>query len=86
MACADGLVLQLHDRGFGGQQEACNRGGVLEGDAFDLGGDDDAHGDEVAVLVGQGVVAERVIVGFLDLGGDDRAVEAAVLGDLLDWG
>jgi hypothetical protein len=39
------------------------RGGVLQGDALDLGRDDDAHLDQVAVLVGQGVVAE---VGPLD--------------------
>ena len=33
-------------------------GGVLQGGAFDLGGDDHAHLDHVAVFVGQGVVAE----------------------------
>jgi hypothetical protein len=58
--------------------------GVLQGDALDLGGDDDAHLDQVAVLVGQGVVAEVGVVGLLDLVGDDRAVEPAVGGDLLD--
>src|SRR5439155_5492952 len=37
------------------------------------------------VFVGQGVVAE-VAVAFLDLLGDDRTIDAGVVGDLLDGG
>jgi hypothetical protein len=52
------LLLDLADDGVGGQQQAGDRGGVLERDALDLQRDDHAHLDQVAVLFGQGVVAE----------------------------
>lgn len=61
------LLLEFDDGGVGGEEESGDGGGVLEGGAFDLGGDDDAHGDEVAVLVGDGVVAEVGVGVFLDL-------------------
>ena len=61
------LLLEFDDGGVGGQEEARDAGGVLEGDAFDLGGNDDAHFDEVAELVGEGVVAEVGVGVFLDL-------------------
>lgn len=78
------LLLDFDDGGVGGEEEAGDGGGVLECDAFDLGGDDDAHFDEVAVLAGEGVEAEVVGGVFEDVVGDDGAVEAAVGGDLLD--
>ena len=78
------LFLEFDDGGVGGEEEGRDGGGVLEGYPLDLGGDDDAHGDEVAVFVGDGVVAEVGVCVFLDFGGDDGAVEAAVGGDLLD--
>lgn len=84
MAGSDWFVFDFYDCGFGGEEESCNTCGVLEGYAFDLGWDDDAHFYEVAVFVGEGVVAEGVVVGFFDLVCDDGAVEAAVCCDLFD--
>src|ERR1043165_671625 len=80
------LLLQLHNRRLSRQQQPRHARRVLEGDPLDLGRDDDAHLDEVAVLVGQCVVAEVGFARLLDLVGDDRAVEAAVGGDLLHGG
>jgi hypothetical protein len=73
-----------HD-GLGGEEEAGDAGGVLEGAAGDLGGVDDAGGDEVDVLAGGGVeaVAGGEVADLLD---DDAALEAAVERDLLDGG
>src|SRR5687767_4480252 len=58
------IFLDLADHSVGGQEEGGDAGGVLEGDAFDFRRDDDAHLEEVAVFVGQGVVAEAGVVGF----------------------
>src|SRR5690606_25773390 len=44
---------------FGRQQQAGDGGGVLQGSAGHLGGIQDALLDQVAVLAGGGVVAER---------------------------
>ena len=65
------LFLDVHDRGLGRQEQRGDACGVLEGDAFDLGGDDDAHLDHVAELVGEGVVAEVGLVALFDFAGDD---------------
>src|SRR4051794_12145697 len=82
-----GLVfLDFADDRVGRQEEAGDARGVLQGGAFDLGRDDDAHLDQVAVLVGQGVVAVVDVLVGLDLLGDDGAVDAGVFGDLLDGG
>src|SRR5690606_23666024 len=80
-----GLVfLDLADDRLGRQEQAADAGGVLQGAALHLRGDAGAHLDEVAVLVGQRVVAAgHVLQVFLDLLGDDAAVHAGVLGDLL---
>ena len=80
------LVLVLGDLGderLGREEEAGDGGGVLEGLADDLGGVDDALVSQVAVLQGGGVEA---VARALDLGGDDGALEARVLGDGLDRG
>src|SRR3954447_20651467 len=76
---------QVGDQGVGGQQQGADAGGVLEGRAGDLGRVDDAGLDQVGVLVLQGVVAE-VALPLGDLGDDDPAVLAGVLGDLVDRG
>jgi hypothetical protein len=72
----------IHRSGFGGQQEASDGGGVLEGGAGDLGGVDDAGGDEVFVGVGGGVVAVAEGFAFADATDDDGAIDASVVGDL----
>ena len=61
------LVLRLlGDQRLGGEHEARDRRGVLQGRADDLDGVDDASGDEVFVLAGRGVETE-VAGSFLDL-------------------
>src|SRR3546814_7487132 len=56
------LLRPLGDHGFGGDEEAADRGGVLEGGADDLGRVDDAGLDQVAVAAALGVVAEVVVL------------------------
>ena len=46
------------DDALGGEQEAGDGGGVLQGGAGDLGGIDDARLDEVLVFTGGDVVAD----------------------------
>src|SRR4051794_9062990 len=75
------LLLRLvHDQGLGREQHARDRGGVDERGAGDLHRVEHALGDQVAVLLGGGVVAVADAE-LADLGGDDVAVLAAVLGD-----
>src|SRR6516225_8681599 len=76
------LLRYLGDHRLGGDQEAGDRGRVLERAAHHLGGVDDALGDEVAVLAGLGVEAVVVLVLVEDLADHDRAVFAGVEGDL----
>ena len=81
------VFLDLADDRVGRQQQSRDARGILQGGAFDLCRDDDAHFDHVAVFVGQGVVAEvDVPSSFLDLLGDDGAIDAGVFGDLFDGG
>lgn len=80
------LLLDFNNRRFGRQEQARDARGVLQRNALDLGGDDDAELHHVAVFVGEGVVAEVGFVRLFDLAGDDRTVEAAVGCDLLDGG
>ena len=70
------------DQGVGGQEQRAHAGGVLKRVAGDLGRVDDAGLDQVGVLVLEGVVAE-VALALDDLGDDDSAVLAGVLGDLV---
>ena len=75
------VVLRLvDDQGLGRQQHAGDRGGVDERGAGDLDRVEDALGDQVAVLLGGGVVAGADAT-LADLGDHDVAVDAAVLGD-----
>ena len=79
-AAAAGLRLVLRalgDEALRREHEARDGGGVLERRADDLHRVDDALREEVAVLVGRGVVAE-VALALLDLVDDDRAFEAGV--------
>src|SRR6266508_564839 len=74
------LFRLVDDQGLGRQQHAGDRAGVDQRGTGDLDRVEDALGDQVAVLAGVGVeaVADTELA---DLGGDDVAVFAAVLGD-----
>src|SRR6516165_3365958 len=76
------LLRELGDHGFGGDQERRDGGGVLDRDANHFGRVDDALGDEVAVLAGLAVEAERVLILFQDLAHDDGAVLPRIDRDL----
>src|SRR6516165_2439459 len=80
------LLRELGDHGFGGDQERGDGGGVLDRDANHFGRVDDALGDEVAVLAGLAVEAERVLILLQDLADDHRAVLARIDGDLAGRG
>src|SRR5439155_9046232 len=67
------------------QKEGADAGGVLEGVAGDLGRVDDTGLDEVGVFLLEGVVTE-VALALADLGDDDTAVLAGVVGDLVERG
>jgi len=78
------LVLRaLRNKALGREHQARDGGCVLEGRTHDLDGVDDAHLEEVAVLVGRGVVAE-VVFAFFDLVDDDGAFETGVADDLAE--
>ena len=77
-----GLLGLLGDHRLGGDQQAGDRGGVLQRGAHDLGRVDDAGLHQVLVLAGLRVEAPGVLVLVEHLAGDHRAVLAGVLGDL----
>src|SRR5436190_2838976 len=81
---AGGLVFLLRllgDQRLGGEHQARDRRRVLDRGAHDLGRIDHAGLDQIGVLELGGVEAERARA-LLDLGDDDRAVDARVAGDL----
>jgi len=81
-----GAAVDLADGRFGGQQEAGDGGGVLQGDALDFERIDDSCFEHIDVLTGRGV---EPFIGFTAVGdfvGDDTGVKSGVLGDLLDRG
>src|SRR6478736_5191624 len=75
------LHRQVRDERFGRQDHRGDGGGVLERRAGDLGGIDDAGLEQVAVLAPECVVAEAGLEA-LDVGDDDLAGLAGVVGDL----
>ena len=70
-ACCFLLLRDLGDHGLSGEHETCDRRGVLESGAGDLGGVDDAGLDQVFVSARRGVVAEVRVLGLVDLADDD---------------
>ena len=74
----------LAHRRFGGDEQAGDRGRVLERGADDLGRIDHAGLDQVLVDLGLGVEAHRLVLAVDQLAGDDGAVMARILGDLAD--
>src|SRR5260221_13190408 len=80
-AAAFFLFRTLGHQALRGEHERRDRGRVLERATDHLDGVDDAHLEEVAVLVRGRVVAE-VVFAFFDLVDDDRPFETCVLDDL----
>src|SRR4051812_16294668 len=76
----DLLLRLLGDHGFGGEQQAGDRGGVLQRGARHLGGIDHARLHEILVLVRARVVAEPGFT-LLDLLQHDAAFEAGIPDD-----
>src|SRR6267143_5060015 len=76
------LFLNLRHKRFGGQHQRCDRAGVLQGSAHDLGRVEHPRLDQVFVLAGQGVEAVVGAFRVVDLAEDDCAFFAGVLGDL----
>ena len=76
------LLGRFGDQGFGGEEEAGDRGAVLQRGAGDLGGIDDSGGEHIAPGAGLGVVAELGIGALPDPADDDSAVDAGVFGDV----
>src|SRR5690606_33960905 len=74
------------DRGFGGDQQAGNRGRVLQRGADDLGRVDHTGLDQVLVSVGLGVEALRLVGFAQQVAGNHRTVMTGVLGDLANRG
>src|SRR5690349_21523106 len=52
----------IGDAGFGGDQQAGDRGRILQRRANDLGGIDDTRRDEVFIDIGLGIEAEQLII------------------------
>src|ERR1700680_2499129 len=71
--------------GFGGDQESCDRGRVLDRHTNNLGRVDDALGDQVPVFAGLGVEAVGILILLEDLADDHRAVLTRVDRDLAGW-
>src|SRR6185437_3517871 len=77
-------VRDLGDDGLGGEDVLGDRSGVLQGRARDHGRVDDALLDQVDDLAGGGV-EPATLLPAADVADDDRALEAAVVGDLAKW-
>jgi hypothetical protein len=77
-----GVLRALGHHRLGRDQQAGDRGRVLQGAAHDLGRVDHALGDEIAVGARLGVVAVGVLGVFQDLADHYRTVVAGVLHDL----
>src|SRR6202521_5954819 len=73
---------EIGQPGFRGDQEARNRGSILQRDAYNLGRVNDALGHQVTVLAGLRVVAVGVGILLQDLADHDRAILAGVDRDL----
>ena len=86
-ATAAGLLFvvlgHVGDQGVGRQEERADAGRILKGITGHLGRVDDAGLHQVGVLILQGIVAE-VALSFSDLGNNDPAVLAGILGDLVE--
>src|SRR6478672_8942429 len=71
------FLRRFDDYAVGGEQQNGDLGGVLQRDAFDLGGGKDSSLDHVHVFAGQGVVA-FVVLAFHDAADYDAAGRAGI--------
>src|SRR6185295_292346 len=78
------LFRGFRDASFRRNHQAGYGSSVLQGDADDLGGIDDAHLEHVAVLTSLGVIAECSGSLIHDLADHDRALNACIVRDLAD--
>src|SRR5581483_5724870 len=76
------LFRNLGDEGFGGEHQRCDRTGVGQSGAYDLGRIEHASLHQVLILASLGVVAEVGVLRIEHLPQDNRALFAGVLGDL----
>src|SRR5438067_7007869 len=76
------LFRKLANQRFGGEHQASDGAGVLQGSPRNLGWIDHASLNQVFELAGLGVVAEVRILRFADLTNHDRAFFAGVADDL----
>ena len=83
-ACLGLVHHQLGHRNFGGEQQAGDRGGVLQRETHYLRGIDDAHLHQVAVLLGLGIEAE-VALALGNLAQHHRRLGARVGDDDAQW-
>src|ERR1700716_1969127 len=77
-AAASVLLRHFGHHGFGGDQERCHGGCVLDRHTNDLGLIDDALGDQVDVFAGLRVEAVGILILLKDLADDHRTVFACV--------
>src|SRR5579862_8969724 len=75
------LFRNLRDQGFGGQHQAGDGAGILQGGAHDLCRIEHASLDQILVLVGEGVEAVVVLLRIEHLAQNHCAFFAGVLGD-----
>src|ERR1700683_320386 len=76
------LFLDVGDEGFGGEHQAGDGRGVLESEAGDFGGVDNARLNQVAELFGFRVVAEVIVLRFANAADDHSAFLTGVECDL----
>lgn len=76
------LLRYLRDLRFGGDQERCDRGRILERRAHKLGRIDHACLDKVLISAGGRVAASIIVLGFGQLADDPGTVLTDILGDL----
>src|SRR5262245_2551818 len=73
---------ELGDRRLGGDDQPCDRCGILQCGAHDLGRVDDPERNEVAIFVGLSIKAIAILIGFDELADHHTAVAAGVIDDL----
>lgn len=76
------LLRYLRDWRFGGDQERCDRGRILERRSHKLGRIDHACLDKVLIFAGGRVEASMMVLGFGQLADDPGTVLTDILGDL----
>ena len=79
--CRRGLLRDVYDATFGGQEHASYRGSVLKGNAGNLRRIDDASLEHIHIFACAGIVA-KVTFAFADLLDYYASLDASILGNL----